>query len=134
MKDWKIALLIMVWPALLLSGSLYLYLRATKPKIEIRNLSRTRVEALTVEFAPSMANGAGLQKETFRDIESGANIEFKFPKGEHFVNVSFTQAGKTRHLECGVIGDANTGMFLVTLWPDPERSGCAKFAVIEAPN
>lgn len=134
MKEWKIALLILVWPALLLGGAFYLYQRATKPRIEIRNLSRTTIESLTVEYAPSLSSGVGMVKENFGEIKPGRNIEFKFPAGEYYVLVSFTQAGKSRQLECGAIGDTSAGMLLVTLQPNPENSGCAKLSVIEAPK
>lgn len=134
MKEWKIALLILVWPALLLGGAFYLYNRATKPRIEIRNFSRTAIEGLFVEYAPSLSNGQGMQKEVFGDLKPGANVEFKFPPGQYYVLVTFTQAGKSRQLECGAIGDTAAGMLLVTLQPDPENSGCAKLSVIEAPK
>lgn len=134
MKEWKIAFLILIWPALLISGSLYLYQRATTPRIEVRNLSRTTIESLVVEYAPSLSNGVGMVKEAFGDLKPGSNAEFKFPKGEYYVLVNFIQIGRPRQLECGMIGDTNAGMLLVTLQPDPEKSGCAKLAVIEAPK
>jgi hypothetical protein len=134
MKEWKIALLILIWPALLLGGGFYMYQRATKPRIEIRNLSRAVIESLAVEYAPNLSNGVGLRKEPFGDIKPGVDVEFQFPEGEYFVNVSFSQAGRSRQLECGVIGDTKTGMFLVNLLPDPESSECAKLSVIEAPK
>lgn len=134
MKEWKIALLILIWPALLLGGSFYLYHRATKPRLEVRNLSRTEIESLSIDYAPNSSNGVGMVKETFQGIKPGANVEFNFPKGEFYVLVNFVQNGKSHQLECGSIGDTATGTLLVTLQPNPENSGCAKFAVIEAPN
>jgi hypothetical protein len=134
MKEWKIALLILVWPALLLGGSFYLYSRAMKPRIELRNLSRTQIESLSVDYAPSLSNGVGGQRVSFGSMKPGANIEFLFPKGEFFVLVNFTQDGKSHQLECGAIGDTATGTLLVTLQPNPENSGCAKLSVIEAPK
>jgi hypothetical protein len=73
-------------------------------------------------------------KAALGNLKAGSDAEFKFPAGEFFVNVSFVQAGRSRQLECGVIGDTATGLFLVNLQPNPENSGCAKLSVIEAPK
>lgn len=111
-----------------------MYQRASKPRIEIRNFSHATIESLSVEYAPSLSNGAGMVKETFGELKYGNNVEFQFPKGEYYVLVNFVQAGKSHQLECGMIGDTATGMFLVTLQPNPDSSGCAKLSVIEAPK
>lgn len=134
MKEWKIALLILIWPVLLLGGALFMYKKASQPRVEVRNFSGTDIAEFTVDYAPSLANGQGAVKAALGEIRRGASAEFRFPKGEYFVNVSFTQAGRARQLECGIIGEENAGMFLVSLQPDPQKSGCVKLSVLESPN
>jgi hypothetical protein len=132
MKEWKIALLIMIWPALLAGGVYFMYQRATKPRIEVRNFSGTKVDSIVVDYAPSLANGGSVKEASLGDLGPGGATEFNFPEGDFFVNIAFSRDGKRQQFECGLIGDVKAGMLFMRIEPDAQNSRCTKFSVLEA--